>query len=336
MKDSLLLKSIRGEKIERFPVWLMRQAGRYMKEYRELREKERDFLSFCKNVELAVKVSLLPLELLDVDAVIIFSDILIPLEPMGVCIEFKEGEGPVISWDRDVKALKRISYKDTDFVNEVIKGVKEAQKDVPVIGFCGGPFTLLSYLIEGRGGKDMKDTKIFMWKQEDYHALMSLLVDNLIEYLKGQMLAGADLVQIFDSWAMYLPYEDYRDYAETYLKKLLEGIKREFNVPIIYFYRGSGSFLEVIKDLPVDVISVDWTVDMLGGMRSVHKAFQGNLDPHVLYADEETIFKKTLELLRCVPRKTRYIFNLGHGLMPDMEFNKVKFLVDAVKNFYIA
>ncbi|WP_340695765.1 uroporphyrinogen decarboxylase [Hydrogenobacter thermophilus] len=336
MKDSPLLKSLRGEILERFPVWLMRQAGRYMKEYRELRKKERDFLSFCKNVELAIKVSLLPLELLGVDALIIFSDILVPLEPMGVSVEFKNGEGPTIFWNGNIKSLKRISYNSAEFVNEIIKGVKSAQKEVPIIGFCGAPFTLLSYMIEGGSGKEVKNTKLYMWKGEGYHTLMNLLVENLLEYVKGQVLAGADIIQIFDSWAMYLPYEDYKDYAETYLRKLFEGIKKQFDVPLIYFYRGSGSFLHVLEDLPVDAISVDWTVDMVGAMKDIKKAFQGNLDPSVLYTDEDTIQRKVLELLRCIPRKTKYIFNLGHGLMPDMDFQKVKLLVDTVKSYKIA
>ncbi len=334
MEKSLLLRSIKGERIERFPVWLMRQAGRYIKEYRDLRSKEKDFLIFCKNVELATKASLLPVELLDVDAVILFSDILVPLEPMGVKVEFKDGDGPVLFWDRDVKNLKRITYKSVDFVNDVIRSIKNTVKDIPLIGFCGGPFTLLSYMVEGNGS--FKKTKAFLWGNEDSRKLMSLLVDNLKEYLKGQVLAGADVVQVFDSWAMHLPYEDFDEYARTYLKELFISIKGEFDIPIIYFYRGSSSFLSSIKELPVDVVSVDWTVDMVGEMSRSKKAFQGNLDPHVLYMDDDFIVRRVVELLRCIPRKTKYIFNLGHGLAPDMDFQKVKLLVETVKNYRIA
>jgi uroporphyrinogen decarboxylase len=333
--ESPLLKSIKGEKIERFPVWLMRQAGRYMKEYRDLRQKKEDFLSFCKDVDLAIKVSLLPLELLEVDAVIIFSDILVPVELMGIRVEFKEGEGPSVVWDGTLENLKRLSFNSADFVNEIVMGVKKAQKEVPVIGFCGAPFTLLSYIIEGGGSKDMRKTKFYMWKEESYNSLMTLLVENLVEYLRGQVLAGADIVQVFDTWAMHLSYEDYKDYAETYLKPFFERIKKELNIPLIYFYRGSGSFLEVLKDLPVDIISVDWTVDIIGSMKSINKVFQGNLDPQLLYADETLIGQKVLEFLRCIPRKTKYIFNLGHGISPDMDFNKVKFLVDLVKSYRV-
>ncbi len=311
----------------------MRQAGRYMKEYRELRSKEKDFLSFCKNVELAVKVSLLPLELLGVDAVIIFSDILVPLEPMGVAVEFAEGEGPRLYWDGSLKSLRRISYKDTDFVNEIIRGVKRTQDEVPVIGFCGAPLTLLSYMVEGSSSKDLKRTKLFMWESHDYAPLMRLLSENLVEYLKGQVKAGADVLQVFDSWAMHMSYADYSLYARKVLKPFFDRLKQEVDVPVIYFFRGSEGFLKSLEDLKVDAFSVDWTVDMVGWMERSDKVFQGNLDPALLYSSEENIRKRTLELLKSIPRRTGYIFNLGHGLSPDMDFNKVKLLVDTVKNY---
>jgi len=306
-----------------------------MKEYRELREKERNFLGFCKNVELATKVSLLPLELLKVDAIIIFSDILVPLEPMGAKIEFLDGEGPKVYWDGDVKSLKRISYRDTDFVNQVIRNVKTLQKEVPVIGFCGAPFTLLSYLVEGQSSRDLRNTKLFMWGNPNYPKIMSLMVENLIEYLEGQAKAGADVLQVFDSWAMYLSYEDYSCYARDVLKPFFEELKKRINVPIIYFYRGSQSFLKEVDKLNVDAVSVDWTVDIISCMSESDKVFQGNLDPHVLYASEEVLEERVRSFLAKIPRKTGYIFNLGHGLMPDMDFKKVKLLVDIVKSFRV-
>lgn len=314
----------------------MRQAGRYMPQYRELREKERDFLSFCKNVDLASKVSLLPVELLQVDAVIIFSDILVPLEPMGVKVEFLEGEGPRLEWDGSVKSLKKISFSQVEFVGEVIRRVKAQVKDVPVIGFSGAPFTLMSYMVEGRSSKDFKKTKLFMWTSEQYADLMKLLCENLLEYLLGQIRAGADLLQVFDSWAMHLSYEDFEEYVYTYLKPFFEELKKHTDKPVIYFFRGSGSFLRALENLPVDALSVDWTVDMVSAMKESSKAFQGNLDPALLYCDEESLQKKTLEFLRCIPRKTKYVFNLGHGLMPDMELSKVKLLVDTVKGYRLS
>jgi uroporphyrinogen decarboxylase len=331
----LLLKSLSGEGIERFPVWLMRQAGRYMPQYRELRAKERDFLSFCKNVELAVKVSLLPLELLDVDAVIIFSDILVPLEPMGINVRFEEGEGPHLEWDGNVKALRKITSKDTEFVNEIIKEVKKAQDRVPVIGFCGAPWTLFAYVVEGKGKADFKKAKLFMWeRREEYFEFLGLLSENLVEYLKGQVKTGADLVQVFDSWLMHMPYEDLKEYA-VLLKAFFERLKRELGVPIIYFYRGSGEYLELLRHVPVDAFSVDWTVDMFSWMEKEDRSFQGNMDPSILYCAEDVIQRKVLEFLKRVPRKTKYVFNLGHGLSPDMELKKVRLLVDTVKGYRV-
>jgi len=332
----LLLKSLSGEKLERFPVWLMRQAGRYMPQYRQLREKEKDFLSFCKNVGLAIKVSLLPLELLEVDAIIIFSDILVPLEPMGILVRFEEGEGPKLEWDQRVDSLRKIASKDTAFVNEIVKGVKAMQKEIPVIGFCGAPWTLFAYAVEGKGNTDFKKAKLFMWqREEDYRKFLRLLSDNLVEYLKGQVEAGADLVQVFDSWLMHMPYESLKDYV-LLLKEFFQRLKQELKVPVIYFYRGSGEYLEVLKDLPVSAFSVDWTVDMLGWMERDSRAFQGNLDPSVLYCEEEVLQRKVMELLKKIPRRTKYIFNLGHGLSPDMELSKVRLLVDTVKSYRLA
>jgi len=331
----LLLKSLSGERIERFPVWLMRQAGRYMPQYRELRAKEKDFLSFCKNVELAVKVSLLPLELLDVDAVIIFSDILVPLEPMGINVRFEEGEGPHLEWDGNVKTLRKITSKDTEFVNEIIREVKGTQDRVPVIGFCGAPWTLFAYAVEGKGKADFKKAKLFMWERgEEYLEFLGLLSENLVEYLKGQVKAGADLVQVFDSWLMHMPYEDLKEYA-VLLKAFFERLKRELGVPVIYFYRGSGEYLELLRHIPVDAFSVDWTVDMFSWMEKEDRVFQGNIDPSILYCAEDVIQRKVLEFLKRVPRKTKYVFNLGHGLLPDMELKKVKLLVDTVKGYRV-
>ncbi|MCS7262837.1 MAG: uroporphyrinogen decarboxylase [Aquificaceae bacterium] len=329
----LLLKSLRGEEIPRFPVWLMRQAGRYMPQYRELREKEKDFLSFCKNVELATRVSLLPLELLGVDALIIFSDILVPLEPMGVRVEFAEGEGPRLFWEGKVESLKKIDFSQTAFVGEIVAKLKALAKDLPVIGFCGAPFTLMAYMVEGGSSKDFRKTKRFLWEEgEKAQRLMSLLTENLVEYLKGQVRAGADVVQVFDSWALHLPYEEFQTYAQTHLRRLFEELKKFSSVPLVYFYRGSGSFLRALEDLPVDVLSVDWTVDIKSVMRESSKALQGNLDPALLYCSEEVLVEKVRDFLKGLPRRTLYVFNLGHGLMPDMDLQKVRLLVDTVKS----
>lgn len=336
LKNDLLLKAIRKEPIERFPVWLMRQAGRYMREYRDLRAREENFMNFCKNVDLATKVSLLPLELLGVDAIIIFSDILVPLEPLGVKVEFVENEGPKLSWSGKISDLKGYDLEANAFVYEVIRRVKKAQSEVPVIGFAGAPFTLASYMIEGESSREFRKTKLYMWEKEyDFRRLMEVLTDVVFKYLSAQIEAGADVVQIFDSWALYLSRVDYEEYVFSYVSELIQRLKEKYDTPVIYFFRGSSSFMDLAEKTKADVLSVDWSVDLsIEALRS-DKVLQGNLEPNVLYGREETVKFKALELLRSVPRKTGYIFNLGHGLAPDMDFRKVKLLVDTVKGFRI-
>ncbi len=333
-KRDLLLRSIRQEKIERYPIWLMRQAGRYMQAYRELREREKDFLSFCKNVDLAIKVSLLPLEILDVDAIIIFSDILVPLEAIGIKVRFIEDKGPVLEWDGNPDNLKRFNAKETEFVYEIIKGVKREQDEVPVIGFAGAPYTLTAYAIEGHGSKNFRKAKTYMWeREEDFKKTMEIITETLKVYIENQIKAGADVIQVFDSWLDSLPVVEFESMVKPYLIELFSYIKRNYDTPLIYFFRGSSSFFEKLKGIPCEVLSVDWSVDMVEIMRKTEITLQGNLDPSLLYAKTEVIEKKVRDFLNGLPRKTGYIFNLGHGLAPDMSQEKVKFLVDTVKSF---
>lgn len=312
----------------------MRQAGRYMPQYRELRSRVSNFLELCKNVELAVEVSLLPLRLLGVDGIIIFSDILVPLEALGVLLEFVEGEGPKLHWSGDVKDLKPYNPEENAYVFEIIRKVKEIQDEVPVIGFGGAPFTLASYLIEGGASKDFRKTKLFMWEKErEFKKLMEVLTETQIAYLKEQIKAGADVVQVFDSWANYLSAEDYEEFVFPFVNYLISELKDFSDVPIIYFFRGSCAFIDIVADTRADCLSVDWTLSIPEAMKLYDKAFQGNLEPTVLYSSKEVIREKTLSLLRSIPKKTGYVFNLGHGLAPDMEMDKVKFLVDTVKSY---
>ncbi len=333
-KRNLLLKSIRQEKIERYPIWLMRQAGRYMQAYRELREREKDFLSFCKNVDLAIKVSLLPLKILDVDAIIIFSDILVPLEAIGIKVRFIEDKGPVLEWDGNPKSLKKFNSKETEFVYEIIKGVKREQDEVPVIGFAGAPYTLTAYAIEGHGSKNFRKAKTYMWeREEDFKKTMEIITETLKVYIENQIKAGADVIQIFDSWLDSLPVVEFENMVKPYLIELFSYLKKNYETPLIYFFRGSSSFFDRLEGIPCDVVSVDWSVDMAEIMRRTEITLQGNLDPSLLYAKVEVIEKKVGDFLSSLPRKTGYIFNLGHGLAPDMSEEKVKFLVDTVKSF---
>ncbi len=335
-EKDLLLRSIRKEPVERFPVWLMRQAGRYMKEYRELRSRVDSFLELCKDVDLATKISLLPLELLGVDGIIIFSDILVPLESLGIRVSFVEGEGPRVVWSGDLSSLNKYDPSYNGFVYEIIKRVKEAQDEVPVIGFSGAPFTLASYILEGGSTRDFRNTKLFMWgRKAEFSELMEVLTDTVYEYLSHQIEAGADVVQVFDSWCGVLSRSDYEELVFPHVEELVKRLKERYDTPIIYFFEGSSAFIDLALELEADVLSTDWSVDLPSLMARHDKVFQGNLEPSVLYADNETIKLKALELLRSIPRKTGYIFNLGHGLAPDMEFDKVKLLVDTVQSFSV-
>lgn len=338
-KNDLFLRACKRESIERTPIWLMRQAGRYMPEYRKLREIAGSFKSFYKNVELSVKASLLPHRILGVDAIIIFSDILTPLESIGLNFEFREGEGPVflnpITRIEDIKRLKKFNREDVNFVGEIIKGVnKELGRELPVIGFCGAPFTLAVYTIEGKGSKDFKRAKKFMYDNpNEFKEYLNILSDMLIDYLNFQIESGVDAVQIFDTWAGILTPDDYREFSLPFIKKIIENLNRSYQ-PVIHFSK-SGSIIENVIKSGADVYSIDWTVDLtLIKEKSNGKfAVQGNLDPTVLYARKDVIKERALKILQNWGNDTGHIFNLGHGLMPDMEQDKVKYLVEVVKKF---
>ena len=343
-KNDLFLRACRREKIERTPIWLMRQAGRYMPEYRKLREQAGGFKNFYKNVELSVKASLLPHKILGVDAIIIFSDILTPLESLGIDFDFHEGKGPIIEnpirKPEDIDRLKQFSVEDVKFVGEIIKGVnKELNRELPVIGFAGAPFTLIAYMIEGRGSKDWKLTKRFMFDYpEAFKRLSDILVDTLTEYLSFQIDSGADAVQIFDSWGGILSPDDYKEFSLPFITKIIKNLKEKYpNTPIIHFTKGVAGILDYKTTSGADVYGIDWMIDIkkVKDLSQGRFAVQGNLDPTVLYADKEVIKKKAIDILNKWGNDTGHIFNLGHGLMPDMEQDKVKYLVDIVKEYSI-
>ncbi len=330
---SLLLKALRGEKLERYPVWLMRQAGRYLDEYKEVRKKHKNFLDFCKAVDDAVKVSLQPREILGVDAVIMFSDILVVLEPMGIKVEFEEQKGPKLFYE-DLSSLNLYdTKKELSYVYDIISSLKKLS-DVPVIGFGGSPFTLASYVIEKEGSKTFSKTKAFMYKNhESFNSLMKKLSDTLIDYFVNQAKAGADLIQIFDSWSYVLSLEDYIDFVFDYVDYIINSVKKQVNIPIIYFFRGSSHLFEKAKDLNADCFSIDWTISLEKANSLTDRALQGNLEPEHLYEDD--IEKLAYNFLRCIPRKTKFIVNLGHGLLPDLPRSNVINFVKAVKNYKI-
>jgi len=311
-KNDLLIRAAKRKPVERTPIWLMRQAGRYMPEYRELREKAGDFKRFYKDVELSVKATLLPYHILGVDALIIFSDILTPLESIGMKFEFKEGEGPVfenpIRTADDIEKLREFDVENVSFVGRIIEEVrKEIDYKLPVIGFCGAPFTLAAYMIEGKTSRDFKKTKVFMYERSDeFKRLLNKLTDMLIEYLNFQIKSGADAVQI--------------------------SLKRDYQ-PVIHFTKGVAGFFEDMITSGADVYSVDWMVDLKNVKKKLNSkaAVQGNLDPIVLYAGKNVIKREAIKILEKWGNDTGHIFNLGHGLMPDMSVENVKFLVDVVK-----
>ncbi len=334
MKNDILLKSLKKEPIERYPVWLMRQAGRYLPEYREIRKKYKSFLDFCKNVEDAALVSLQPVDIIGVDAVIMFSDILVVLEPMGIKVSFEEGEGPKLEHDFNFKSLKSRDIKDDlSYVFELLKVLKE-KSPVPVIGFCGAPFTLASYVIEKGGSKDFTKTKVFMYENEkDFHILMEKLSEALVEYIEYQIKSGADVIQIFDSWSMSLSRQAYKEYVYKYNAFIIKSIKQKYkDTPIIYFFRGSSSYIDYAAALGADALSVDWSVCIEEVCREYPSlVFQGNLEPQILLLNKELIKKHVEEFIMCIPRDTGFVVNLGHGITPDVSKDNVKYFVECVK-----
>ncbi len=324
--NDLILRSIRRERIERYPIWLMRQAGRYMEDYRRIRENFKNFLELCKDVRASVEITLLPLKLLKVDALIVFSDILCILEGMGAKLSYGEGEGPKLEWEGD---LKEANPRDMEYLYEIINEVCKAQREVPVIGFCGGPFTLLSYLIEGGSPNSLKKTKKFMKeKPEKYQKIMQILTKSLINYLKNQVKAGAKIVQVFDTWAGLLSYYDYRDLVLPYVGRIAQEVKGAYT---IYFLRGGSNYLDLLNRTQYDVLSFDWTTDITS--LKTKKCIQGNLDPDYLYLEGETLKGEVLKFLSSLPFKTGYIFNLGHGVGKGVPFENVKLLVDTVRSY---
>jgi uroporphyrinogen decarboxylase len=328
------LRACRGEPTEFTPVWLMRQAGRYMAEYREVREKT-PFIDLCMNSDLAAEVTVTAAERIGADAAIIFSDILLILQPMGMSLEYAKGDGPVLHNPvREAKDVDRITEAPPEalsFVYDAVRKTRAALKpEVPLIGFCGAPFTLASYVIEGGGSRNYAETKRMMYTEPAaWHTLMRLIARSLVGYLKAQVDAGAQVLQVFDSWVGCLSPADYREYVFPHIRFLLDAVSGA--APIIHFGTGTTSLLGEMKSAGGDVIGLDWRVnlgptwDQLGNV-----AVQGNLDPCVLLGDRETIRKRAEEILRQAGGRPGHIFNLGHGVLPPTPVDNVKFLIDLV------
>ena len=330
------LAACRREPTSFTPVWLMRQAGRYMEDYRKLRAQH-GFLELCKKPDLATEITVTPVEKLNVDAAILFADILLILEPMGVGLEYSKADGPVIHRPvrsgKDVDGLKDFKVEtELAYVYESVKQIrKELKNKVPLIGFAGAPFTLASYLIEGSGSRNYVHTKrLFYSAPEAWKRLMERLAKVIGEYLNCQIAAGAQAVQIFDSWAGCLTPADYEQFVQPYTKAVIDAVAP--GVPVINFSTGTTGLLKNIRAAGGDVIGLDWRVNLDEGWASVGHdvAVQGNLDPVALFAAPKEIKSRVAEILRRAAGRPGHIFNLGHGVLPETPVDHVIAMVDAV------
>ncbi|MCS6821369.1 MAG: uroporphyrinogen decarboxylase [Microscillaceae bacterium] len=337
LKNDLLLRTLQHQPTKRKPVWLMRQAGRILPEYRQIRETVRNFKDMVKNPNIAAEVTLQPVDLLGVDAAIIFSDILVIPEAMGLTYEIAETKGPYfpkpVQTYKDIEIL-RIAEPEQDlaYVLEAIRIAKKALNHrVPLIGFAGAPWTIFAYMVEGKGSKTFSKAKAMLYQAPQLaHQLLDKITQSTIAYLKAQINAGANVVQIFDSWAGILSPETYQEFSLRYIQKICEAITE---APLIVFAKGAFFARLEMGKLPCACIGLDWTMHPVTSRQLIgeNKVLQGNLDPCVLYADFDTIRKHTLQMLKDFG--TKHIANLGHGVYPDIEVDKVKCFIDTVKEF---
>ena len=340
LKNDNFLKACRREPVDCTPVWIMRQAGRYMKEYRDIRKKV-DFLTMCKTPDLAAEVTLLPVDILGVDAAILFSDILIPVEAMGIGVRFTEKKGPILSNPvRSEFELNALLTPDSvkseemmPFIPQAIRLIlQELDGRVPLIGFSGAPFTLATYMIEGETSRNFTWIKRIMYTDAALlHRLLEKITTTVIHYLNMQIKAGVHAVQLFDTWAGWLSPDDYREFALPYVEKVIKGIDKK-GCPVILFANGVSGILEQMVDSGTDVIGLDWRIDMVDAVRRSGNrvALQGNLDPCVLYGEPSVIRRHAKDIIDKYGKRSGHVFNLGHGILPDIPVEHAKALVDIV------
>jgi uroporphyrinogen decarboxylase len=336
LRESPFMRACRREAVPYTPIWLMRQAGRYMQEYRAVRART-SFLELCKTPSLAAEVTVTAAERLGVDAAIIFADILLIIEPMGLQLEFNKGEGPVIHNPVrsavDVNVLREIEAVGAlEFVFDAIKETRKALRtDLPLIGFAGAPFTLASYIVEGGASKNYVHTKSLMYNDSGaWHALLSLISRGLIKYLNAQIEAGAQAVQLFDSWVGALGPDDYRQYVLPHTRDVIAGITP--GTPVIHFGTGTTGLLELMRQAGGDVIGLDWRVRLDEGWQRVghDRSVMGNLDPVALFADTNHLRAQAKSILDQAGGRPGHIFNLGHGILPETPVENVIALVKEV------
>ncbi|HKX29551.1 MAG TPA: uroporphyrinogen decarboxylase [Blastocatellia bacterium] len=345
MKNDRMLRACRGQEVDRAPVWMMRQAGRYLPEYRAIR-KDTDFMTLCKTPDLAAEVSMQPYRILGVDAVIMFSDILIPVEAMGMKVDIIESKGPVIENPiRSEAQVDRLAIPDpvekTGFVMQVLKLLrKELNQEAPLIGFAGAPYTIASYMVEGGTSRNYTEIKRMMFSNPALlHKLLGKIAETVTDYLNAQIEAGAQIVQLFDTWAGDLSSADYQEFAWPYQQRIFERLNRgaaNQEVPATLYVNGCSPILEKMAETGANVLSIDWRIDIAEARRRLDQAgfqqiaLQGNLDPCALLGTPETIREGVQKILRKVG-PLRHIMNLGHGIMPMVPVENARAFIEAAK-----
>ena len=342
LKNDRFLRALLRQPVDVTPVWMMRQAGRYLPEYRATRAKAGSFLALCKNPELACEVTIQPLERFPLDAAILFSDILTIPDAMGLGLYFGEGEGPKFERPvRDKAAIDALPVPDPEgelkYVMDAVRTIRrELDGRVPLIGFSGSPWTLATYMVEGGSTKNFALSKSMMFEQPALmHALLGKLADSVTSYLNAQIAAGAQAVQIFDTWGGVLTPRDFKAFSLDYMQRIVEGLTREVDgrkIPVILFTKGGGQWLELMADTGADAIGLDWTTDIGDARARVGSrvALQGNMDPCTLYASPETIRRSVAEILQSYGKGSGHVFNLGHGIHPEIPPEHAAAFVEAV------
>lgn len=340
--DSIFLRALNKESLEIPPIWYMRQAGRYMPEYRAVRKKFKNFLDMCKNPEVCCELALQPIDAFNLDASILFSDILTIPDAFGLGVEFLEGEGPVfknpIKTSEDITNLPEFDPEDLSYVYKAVSNIRNAlPSNIPLIGFCGSPWTLAAYSIEGRSSKEFKYTKNFISQNKNNsHLFLEKLTNACFLYLKKQVNAGADVIQIFDSWANLLNADEYDVYSMQYIKKLISLLKEDeqtSNVPIILFARDPSFNTNKMTESNADCLSLFWNINKIDKAFLQGKvALQGNLNPKILLEDNSLIEEELNKILNIFSDYPGYIFNLGHGITPDISPDKIRYLTELIRS----
>ena len=341
LKNDTFLRALLKQPVEHTPVWMMRQAGRYLPEYNATRAVAGSFLDLCKNTELATEVTIQPLERFDLDAAILFSDILTVPDAMGLGLYFAEGEGPKferpLRHEREINALFVPEMSELQYVFDAVGSIRKALDGrVPLIGFSGSPFTLACYMVEGSGSKDFRTIKTMMYSRPDLlHKILEVNAQTVIAYLNEQIDAGAQAVQIFDSWGGVLSDAAFEEFSLRYMKQIIDGLKRENEgrrVPVIVFTKGGGLWLEKLADIGADALGLDWSCNIGEARRRVGDkvALQGNFDPFALFGTPESIETEVARILNAYGQGSGHVFNLGHGINQFTDPEHAKILVEAV------